>query len=306
MQHCRGDSLSDALCLILGGKGVRAESRLRDACPQRVRDAGHGVLYSGGMASTSPFQHLELATRAGTADWPNEDYAAAGPDWAIVLDGATHFDGVDTGCIHDVRWLVSRLAAALAGQLMTSAKDLPDTLASAIDATCAAHAVSCDLANPDSPASTVAIVRARAAAIEYLVLGDSPVIFQTADGVMVMADDRIDHLQPEGPPYTRALVRSKRNTPGGFWVASTNPQAAYEAISGIAERPASVAILTDGVTRLTSYYGYEWPDVFTILDQGGPAGLIRQVREAECTSPLPESWPGKQHDDATAVYIRVS
>jgi hypothetical protein len=67
------------------------------------------------MASTPPFKHLELATREGTADWPNEDYAAAGPDWAIVLDGATHFDGVDTGCIHDVPWLVRRLAAALAG-----------------------------------------------------------------------------------------------------------------------------------------------------------------------------------------------
>ncbi|MGP0002412.1 MAG: protein phosphatase 2C domain-containing protein [Acetobacteraceae bacterium] len=222
------------------------------------------------------------------------------------MDGATHFDGVDTGCIHDVPWLVSHLAAALVKQLIIGETNLPETLASAIEATCVAHADSCDLANPDSPSSTVAMVRARETAIEYLVLGDSPIIFQNGNSITVVADDRVDHLQPGGRPYRRAVVRSKRNAPGGFWVASTNPKAAYEAISGTADGPACIALLTDGVSRLIDHYGYDWHDIFAVLDRDGPAGLIRHVREAERKSPPPTYGYGKQHDDATAIYIRVS
>src|SRR5262249_27702113 len=158
---------------------------------------------------------------------------------------------------HDVRWLVSNLAAALARQLVLSAANLPETLANAIDMTCAAHAGSCDLSNPDSPSSTVAMVRARENAVEYLVLGDSPVIFQTGDGIRVKADERVDQIEPNGRPYSPDAVRSKRNADGGFWVASTNPKAAYEAVSGRVAGPTRVALLTDGVTRLTSYYGYD-------------------------------------------------
>lgn len=258
------------------------------------------------MASIQPFKRSELATMAGTAAQPNEDYAAVGPDWAIVLDGATHSDGVDTGCVHDVPWLVSHLAAALVEQLVLSAANLPESLANAIEATCTAHASSCDLSNPDSPSSTVAMVRARENAVEYLVLGDSPVIFQTADEIQVMADDRVDRLEPNGRPYSPDVVRCKRNSADGFWVASTNPKAAYKAISGYVDGPTRVALLTDGVTRLTSCYGYGWLDILSVLDQDGPAGLIQHVRQAERKSSQPANGFGKQHDDATAVYIRLS
>jgi hypothetical protein len=258
------------------------------------------------MAVGLPFKSVELATLAGTPSWPNEDYAAAGPDWAIVLDGATHFEGVDTGCIHDVSWLVGHLGAALASQLILSGVSLPETLADAIEATCAAHADTCELDNPDSPSSTVAMVRAREAGLEYLVLGDSPVILKAGDHVMPVADDRVDHLQPGGRPYTRALVRSKRNAPGGFWVASTNLRAAYEARSGTADCPAHAVLLTDGVTRLVDHYGYGWAEIFAVLDRDGPTGLIHRVREAERISPPPVHGYGKQHDDATVIYVRVS
>jgi hypothetical protein len=257
------------------------------------------------MPSAVPFKRSELATMAGTATRPNEDYAAVGPDWAVILDGATHFDGVDTGCIHDVPWLVGHLAAALVEQLIVGPATLPETLASAIEVTCSAHGDTCDLANPDSPSSTVAMVRSVGTAIEYLVLGDSPVILRTGDGITPVVDDRVDHLQPGGRPYTRDLVRSKRNAPGGFWVASTNPQAAHEAISGSVDDVTHMTLLTDGITRLVDYYGYKWTAIFELLDRDGPSELIRRVREAEHLSPLPAHGYGKQHDDATAVYIQV-
>ena len=40
----------------------------------------------------------------------NEDTAVCGDGWAVVLDGATAPEGVDSGCVHDVRWLVRHLA----------------------------------------------------------------------------------------------------------------------------------------------------------------------------------------------------
>ena len=46
----------------------------------------------------------------------DEDYVVTGPDWAVVLDGATAPAGIDSGCVHDVRWLVRQLAAAVAAR----------------------------------------------------------------------------------------------------------------------------------------------------------------------------------------------
>src|SRR4051812_27421857 len=89
---------------------------------------------------------------------PNEDYFAVGPDWAFVLDGATAPSGVDSGCVHDVRWLVHRLGGALA-QRLTLPGEAADALADAIRETCAAHADTCDLRNPASPSATASLLR---------------------------------------------------------------------------------------------------------------------------------------------------
>jgi hypothetical protein len=220
----------------------------------------------------------------------------------VVLDGATHLDGVDTGCVHDVPWLVRHLAAALIGQLAASAASLAEILAGAIEATRRAHAGPCDLANPDSPSSTVAMVRVAGGALDCLVLGDSPVLLRAGATITPVTDDRVDHLQPGGRPYSRALVRAKRNAPGGFWVASTDPGAAREAICVSAAGVTHAALLTDGVTRLVGRYGYDWPGVFAVLGRDGPAALIDRVREAERIAPP----AGKPHDDATAVYARLA
>lgn len=241
-----------------------------------------------------------FATSQGDLGKPNEDYASSGPGWAFVLDGATAPAGVDSGCIHDVRWLVRNLAVRIAGGLTLEDKPLPEIAAEAILRTCEAHADTCDLANPDSPSSTVAIVRPRDGLLDYLVLGDTDVIMRRHGEVVPVHDDRTEHL-PGGRPYTVDLVRQWRNVPGGFWVAGARPEAAYEALSGSAEGITEVALFTDGVTRLTDWYGWSWQDFFIVLDNmGGPSGLIRRVREAEASKGVPF---GKAHDDATALYV---
>jgi hypothetical protein len=244
---------------------------------------------------------VTCATRAGDGQG-NEDYAVAGPDWAVILDGATAPAGVDSGCVHDVRWLVRQFAAAITARMPATAAPLADLLAEAISDVRHAHGGTCDLGNPDSPSSTVAMCRVTGPVLEYLSLADSAVLHAVpGHPAEVFLDDRTSHL-PGGRPYTYALVRSLRNQPGGFWVASTNPKAAYEAVQGTCEAAdgSSVLLLTDGVTRLVDFYGRTWNSLAATAAEQGPQALIETVRHSEVTQPPPY---GKQHDDATAIYM---
>jgi hypothetical protein len=249
-----------------------------------------------------PQTQVRFATRAAPGV-VNEDYVVVGPGWAVVLDGATAATGVDSGCAHDVAWLVHRLAAALAVRLAADdAGTLPDILAGAIKQVCAAHADTCDLANPDSPSSTVAVARWSGGELECLVLADSPVVVRRRDGsVAVVADDRLDRL-PGGPPYSRELVRTHRNRPGGFWVAGASRAAAYEAVTATFPwaQVEGFALLTDGVTRLVERFGHTWAGLLDALWRDGPDHVIDLVRAAERAAP---ATFGKTHDDATALVV---
>jgi hypothetical protein len=232
----------------------------------------------------------------------NEDYAICGSDWAALLDGATAMPGVESGCIHDVAWLVHRLSAAIATRMLGEPDRLDSVLAAAIGEVCDLHVKTCDLSNPDSPSTTVALARVTGDRLDYLVLGDSPVVLWHPDTVtQVFDDERIANL-PGGRPYTRELVRSCRNAPGGFWVASTKPEAAYHAVTGTVELKAGaeVALFTDGVTRLVDFYCHSWDSLFELLRQQQPQGLIASVRKRERAQQPPY---GKRHDDASTVHI---
>ncbi|TDD23012.1 protein phosphatase 2C domain-containing protein [Nonomuraea diastatica] len=247
------------------------------------------------------FTEVTYATSAGSRR-RNEDLVIAGPSWIVVLDGATAAAGVDSGCAHDVPWLVARLGGALAVRLATGRGDtLAAILESSIEELAAAHGGGCDLGNPDSPSSTVAMARADRGRVDYLVLGDSPVVCSLADGgVLAVVDDRLERL-PGGRPYSLELVRRMRNAPGGFWVAGARPEAARESVCGEVAA-AGVAVLTDGVARLVDWYGWSWADVPAALAARGPAALVAAVRELE-SARGPVS--GKPHDDATVAWGRL-
>jgi hypothetical protein len=147
------------------------------------------------------------------------------------------------------------------------------------------------------------VARAGNGRLDYLVLCDSPLLLRHPGGqVTLITDDRLARLAGGGRHGT-GLIRAHRNQPGGFWVASTHPGAAYQAVRGsvILDSVTDAALLTDGVSRLAEWYGYSWPDIFARLRDAGPAGLIDLVRSAEVASPRPGA---KQHDDATAVHLR--
>lgn len=242
----------------------------------------------------------EIYTETSPAHERNEDFVLTGDDFVIVLDGATPVPGLENGCIHDVPWLVRHLGLRLAeGLTDPAAGSLADILERAIQQVRDAHAATCDLTDPNSPSSTVALIRLRGDQVDYLVLADSPVVLHLADGkILPITDDRLDRLDD----YSVPAVAAARNTDAGFWVASTEPEAARHAVTGsisLTDRPIrAAAVLTDGAATLVERHGQSWEQLLDILD-AGPHELVRRTREADETAT--GKLNGKRHDDATAV-----
>lgn len=234
----------------------------------------------------------------------SDDYAVSGLDWVMVFDGATALKPEENGCIHDVPWVVHHLAGQLARRLAINPEmPLTDALAESIDFTRSSHAVTCDLSNPDSPSSTVTVVRKRRQDLDYLVLADSPLLLNRAGEIEVITDDRMDNLSD----YSYEAVMAVQNKPGGYYVASTMPEVAYEAVHGStpAESVTSAALLTDGASRLTDLFGeLTWKQLFSLLKEEGPSGVIRRTRQLEMQGiEINDGRTRKRHDDATAVLV---
>lgn len=229
----------------------------------------------------------------------NEDFVLASERFVLVLDGATD-SGLPNGCVHDVAWLARRLGGQLAAVLIERpGLPLPEVLRQGIAGTRALHP-GCDLDNPNSPASTVAMVREHGGMLDCLALADSPVVVETRDGELLsLNDDRTSRL----PAYDRESVAKLRNSDEGFWVASTRPEAADRALTLTVpvDRVRRFALVSDGVSRLVERYGWSWPRLLDTMERQGPAAAVRAVRAAELADP-PGAFKGKRHDDATAAF----
>jgi serine/threonine protein phosphatase PrpC len=253
----------------------------------------------------------ESCSAAGSAG-VNEDLALVGERWAVVLDGASRYLGVEIGCSHSVAWVTGRLGAHLRDGLERGAGSLTTALRDAIRATAGDHGPECDVGHPLALGATVAAARVVDGRVEWLVLGDAAAVVERVDGrVVATTDDRLERL-PD-PPVTDAEVRTYepgyvagwRNRPGGFWVASTVAEAADQALTG--ELPAGqvrrLLLCTDGITRLVERYRRTWADLVAIASARGLQALVDDVRLAERCDPDPRRWRGKRYDDATAVLV---
>ncbi|WP_323747293.1 protein phosphatase 2C domain-containing protein [Catenulispora pinisilvae] len=254
---------------------------------------------------------VNYVCQAASALRPNDDFVLATESFVIVLDGATAPAGVDSGCVHDVPWLVARLGANLAGLLLREPRaGLVDVLRRGIAATMGEHADTCDLENLDSPSSTAVMLRCGAQTVDYIVLGDSAIVIEHSAGagagasateLTIAHDDRTAHLSD----YSVRGVSRLRNTDEGFWIASNRPEAADKAIVGSIPigDVTRVALMTDGITRLVERYGRTWLDVLERMDKYGPREVVADVRAEELATPS-GTYRGKVHDDATAVFCR--
>jgi hypothetical protein len=67
----------------------------------------------------------------------------------------------------------------------------------------------------------------------------------------------VDGRNVQIPDFLPETIGSNRSQPGGYWVARTNPAAAYEALTGsIAACDLRAAVLlTDGASRWVDEFG---------------------------------------------------
>ncbi|WP_433308141.1 hypothetical protein ACQP0U_16960 [Micromonospora sp. CA-269861] len=265
--------------------------------------------------------HVSLATSAGRAGRPNEDFVGAVPGAVVLLDGAG-IPGAESACRHGVAWYTHRLGGALLGHLSRGdGRDLAAILATAIGEVAGEHGDTCDIADPSSPQATVAMVRVDQDRLDWLLLADSFLVLDQADGgPQVVTDERettarhecsapLDHLVQGTPEYDRVrascvtALRSRRNQPGGYWIAKDDPRAALEAVTGnraLADLN-GVVLLSNGASRIVSPYGRtDWPGLLDLLDATGPAGVIARVRQAEAQAA--GGTDALAPDDATVAY----
>jgi len=224
---------------------------------------------------------------------------------------------------------VSWYARNLGTTLLNLATDEPHrpltaALRAAIGAVADLHRETCDLRHPGSPSATVAALRQVGDELDYLVLADSVLLLDNGLSTQVVTDDRegevgqqfratMDALPSGSREHSDELrryvemMRDYRNQPGGFWVASSDPAAADEAITGtiMTADVHSAVLLSDGASRLVDrFHLATWPQLVKLVATDGPDALIDRVREAEQSDPVGHRWPrGKASDDATAAYV---
>lgn len=267
---------------------------------------------------------VSVASTQGTGD-TNEDTVHVSPTAVVVLDGLSAPKDLPMGCIHGTPWFVRQLGARLVSLVGEATVPLRDALRTAIGEVNDLHRDTCALDQGAVPASTVVMIRERDDVLDYLVLSDNVLVLDLDDkGIRTVTDKRVEEVAgdemraalrgPTGTPEHAervstlvAVQRRLRNEPGGYWVASTDPTAADEAITGSVDlaEVRRAALLTDGASRLVDSFGtLSWEQLLDLLETEGPAALIARTRAAERTDPAGERWPRfKRSDDATVAYV---
>lgn len=267
---------------------------------------------------------VTTATEPARPDRDNEDFVAASTNTVVLLDGVGTPVGSDAGCRHGVAWYSRHLGTSVLN-LATDAPEIPlvDVLELGIEHVADLHRHSCDLSHPGSPSATVIIARQNAGDLDYLVLADSVLLLESGGQTRSICDDReaqvgqhhraaMDALPSGSAEHVDAhrqyveTLRSYRNRPGGFWVASSDPHAARESIVG--KEPlaslTAVLLLSDGASRLVDRFELAtWSATVDLARTDGPSAIIDRVRAAERSDPDGLRWPrGKTYDDATAAF----
>ncbi|WP_392674552.1 integrase [Streptomyces sp. LN785] len=255
---------------------------------------------------------VTMTSAAARAGRTNEDFTGALPTAAVLIDGAG-IPGTESICRHGVAWYAGRLGGTLLGLLfLAQDRSLPELLAEAIEQVTDAHRDTCAVADPISPSATVAALRLSGGLVEYVVLGDSVLVLDRAEGApLVVSDPREVIIRQSYLPafeaaaegsaqYHRVLrdLRARRNRPGGFWLAKDDPRAADEAVAGSCpvSELTGAALLSNGASRIVDRFRLtDWPGAMAVLTSNGPAEIIRRVRQAEARHAVAP-------DDATIAY----
>jgi len=268
---------------------------------------------------------VSTASSPGRDGRANEDFVGSVPGAVVLLDGAG-VPRMEEVCRHGVGWYVETLGTRLLRLLVADPSALlTETLARALQEVADRHRDACDLEDPRGPMATVAIARVRDQAVDLLVLADAFVVVEPLVGPpQVITDPREVNVRSEclallvgiaeGTPehaerlaQVVAAFRSRRNTPGGYWIAKDDARAAAHAVTSSREVGAlrSVCLLSNGASRLVEpYQVMSWPKLVQELRTGGPDALLQRLRNAERQlEQFGDVAPAR--DDATIAYCEL-
>ena len=229
-----------------------------------------------------------LATDAAPGR-PNQDFALATTDIAVVVDGEA--PGDDGDCSHGAAWFARQLGTHVLLALADEPQlPLTEALGRAVRAVGRLHIYTCDLSSERTPSATIGILRLTEDRVDVLALGDCAVVVDT----------------DAGPQVTRDAAEDDARRVGG------DPQVAQLAVTNSYPKAwvRRVAALSRGAAWPAGGTGpaaYGWSDYLDLLDKIGAGSLIATSRswwEAGHRPPgLPVEAAGP--DDATVVHATL-
>lgn len=265
----------------------------------------------------------DIATEPGKLGRDNEDWVGATPIVLVLLDGLSTTPGADSPCHHGTSWFVHHLGSLLLSTAGDSNRNLRTSLAIAIRDVAGLHP-ECEGNIDGAPSATVAILRIRTDGMaDYLILADARIVIETASGIRVITDERVEQVAKEQKAavlqerigtegHRRAVAeliatqKPLRNHPDGYWIAAGDSVAARHAVTGTlpAESLRRAVLMSDGASRIVDVFEeLTWKEAMDVVDSRGPQELIRRVREIEATDPEGRRWPRyKAGDDATVAF----
>lgn len=180
-----------------------------------------------------------------------------------------------------------------------------------------------------SPAATIAMVRVKEDEYEWLLLGDSGILFRDKGQYILMSDTRLSLIAIEERkafleakkektsdgiifPLWQALYEkeaSSRNQPGGYFVAADDPGAVDHALTGTMPLLGSAFLFTDGITDAIGKQG-AWKDAedaynswMSSIFTTNNLSYTQAIKDIPIQAQTSLLHAGEKVDDATLVLI---
>ena len=279
------------------------------------------------------FTELKYFSAAGGT--ANEDAVVCGANYLVVIDAATgleqfHFTEEAT----DARWFSKTLAELLDSELRkieastSSLVTILERAASELKESLDKYGYS-DYGN-GYPSACVSILRDVGDTLEYLVLGDCPILLEEAKGIRLLYDDTVAkrddkvvewikmQCRTRGITFAQArkeaqpmLLKNRRemNRPDSYWIFDPTGVGVKHALTGTldANTVKGVAMMSDGfyeayevfgmATSLTEFY-------FMIKNQSLEELVSRLRMKQEIGMEVEQFCRLKERDDASVIWAK--
>lgn len=262
----------------------------------------------------------------------NEDYAAVGSTYAVLLDGASGITGTRVLPQHsssDARWF-SHFVGDRICEYLDSSRGIVDSVRLAVDDSfnyIVEHGVTDN--KELFPSSTLVVASVSDDSVNIVSLGDSPVFIGLKDGSLVtMSDLRIVELDQAAVDAMVNLSRSRamtgaqkrdvvndillanrqlKNKPDGYWILEPSGAALdhFNVMQFSVEDVDYVCAMSDGLERAFGLFGLSDPATFlATATRESFDELIVRLRAEENLDPDFDRYPRlKLHDDASYFML---